>query len=505
MSSLPLPVAAFLAGLISFLSPCVLPLVPGYVSLISGAELDELQASHGQLKRRVMVNSLAFILGFSLVFIALGAVATEIGQALGQYKAVLSREAGVLIILFGLHMTGLVTIKALYSDVRLHNVKGDSTMWGSFAVGFAFAFGWTPCVGPILSVILGFASAEGSALKGVALLATYSLGLAMPFLLTSLGIGEFLKFYSRFKRHMHAVEIFSGVLLIGLGHLLLFDRFTMISSSLSFLGQFEVWLEGAVLHNLPVAITLLAMVIVALYFAFRPSRPTKAIAPPVAPDPVANLPESADPTALEAGATPTVVVPAPRSSRNPLALVVVAIVAAAMLYFGVHAARRDSNDAPMILGKTTPAPDFTLESLDGQSVTLSTLKGKAVLLNFWATWCGPCKIETPWLVELQNQYGNQGLQVVGVAMDDSGKDEIEKFARQMGMNYPVLLGKEAVGDEYGGVPALPESFFIGRDGKIVDRIIGLQGRSEIEDAVKKALDTRAVASQAGTSALQAQN
>ncbi|MGH9806896.1 MAG: cytochrome c biogenesis CcdA family protein, partial [Terriglobia bacterium] len=229
MSSLPLPIAAFLAGLISFLSPCVLPLVPGYVSLISGAGLDELQASHGQLKRRVMVNSLAFILGFSIVFIALGAVATGIGQALGQYKAVLAREAGLLIILFGLHMTGLVTIKALYSDVRMHSVKGDSTIWGAFAVGFAFAFGWTPCVGPILSVILGFASAEGSTLKGVGLLATYSLGLAMPFLITSLGIGEFLKFYSRFKRYMHAVEIFSGVLLIVLGHLLVFDRFTMIS------------------------------------------------------------------------------------------------------------------------------------------------------------------------------------------------------------------------------------------------------------------------------------
>ena len=137
-------------------------------------------------------------------------------------------------------------------------------------------------------------------------------------------------------------------------------------------------------------------------------------------------------------------------------------------------------------------------------MTLSDLHGKAVLLNFWATWCGPCKIEMPWLVELQNQYGNQGLQVVGVAMDDSSKDEIAKFAKDMGVNYPVLIGKEAVGDAYGGVPALPESFFIGRDGKIVDQIIGLKGRSEIEDAIKKALNTRAVASQAGPSALQAQ-
>ena len=184
------------------------------------------------------------------------------------------------------------------------------------------------------------------------------------------------------------------------------------------------------------------------------------------------------------------------SGRNPLALVVVAVIAAAMLYFGFHMARRSGSDAPSILGKSTPAPDFTLEKLNGGNLKLSDLRGKAVLLNFWATWCGPCKIETPWLVEMQDQYGNQGLQVIGVAMDDSGKDEISKFAKDMGVNYPVLLGKEAVGDEYGGVPALPESFFIGRDGKIVDRIIGLKGKAEIEDAIKKALKTEAATSAA---------
>lgn len=199
--------------------------------------------------------------------------------------------------------------------------------------------------------------------------------------------------------------------------------------------------------------------------------------------------------------------PPPQKGRNPLALVVVAIVAAGMLFVGFHMARRSSPDAPPILGKSTPAPDFTLEKLDGGNMKLSDLRGKAVLLNFWATWCGPCKIETPWLVELQKQYGDQGLQVIGVAMDDSGKDEISKFAKEMGVNYPVLLGKEAVGDEYGGVPALPESFFIGRDGKIVDRIIGLKGKVDIEDSIKKALDTNTSPNQTASrpAAPQAQN
>ena len=166
--------------------------------------------------------------------------------------------------------------------------------------------------------------------------------------------------------------------------------------------------------------------------------------------------------------------PATGGNRNPLALVVVAVIATSMLFFAAHAARRSGSTVTTM--KASPAPDFTLESLDGKSVRLSDLRGKAVLLNFWATWCGPCKIETPWLVELQNQYGSQGLQVIGVAMDDSGKEDIAKFARDLGVNYPVLLGKEAVGDAYGGVPALPESFFIGRDGKIVDKIIGLKGK-----------------------------
>jgi cytochrome c-type biogenesis protein len=240
MTNLPLPIAAFLAGLVSFLSPCVLPLVPGYVSLISGAGIEELQGSESKLLRKVMLNSVAFILGFSVVFITLGALSTEMGQLLARYKSMLARVAGVVIILFGLHLTGIFRINALYADKRLHSVKGGSTVAGAFVIGFAFAFGWTPCVGPILAVILGFAAEQDSVTKGVLLLAVYSLGLAVPFLLTSLGIERFLKFYSRFRAHMHAVEVASGALLIVLGVLLAFGRFTLLSNYLSFLGRFAL-------------------------------------------------------------------------------------------------------------------------------------------------------------------------------------------------------------------------------------------------------------------------
>ncbi|MFZ0317558.1 MAG: TlpA disulfide reductase family protein [Candidatus Sulfotelmatobacter sp.] len=185
--------------------------------------------------------------------------------------------------------------------------------------------------------------------------------------------------------------------------------------------------------------------------------------------------------------------------RNPLALVVVAFVAALMLYFGYHQARRTGPVFASHLTQSSLAPDFTLESLDGKTMKLSDFRGKAVLLNFWATWCGPCKIEMPWFVELQNQYAAQGFQIVGVAMDDASKEDIGKFAKDMGVNYPILIGKESVGDQYGGVPALPESFLIGRDGKIVDKIIGLRGKAEIEDAIKKAIDTKPASSQAAVS------
>jgi peroxiredoxin len=229
-----------------------------------------------------------------------------------------------------------------------------------------------------------------------------------------------------------------------------------------------------------------------------------------------SMPEQPDPnsgTDLNSGANPNPAAPQPPqkgSGRNPLALVVAAVVIAGMLYFGYHAAQRSSStqvsgNTFSGITKSAPAPDFTLQSLDGKSVTLSDLRGKAVLLNFWATWCSPCKIEMPWFVELQNEYGSQGLQIVGVAMDDSSKEDIAKFAKDMGVNYPVLLGKEAVGEEYGGVPALPESFFIGRDGKIVDKIIGLKGKGEIEDAIKKALNTQPAGAPAtATAAMQPQ-
>lgn len=194
--------------------------------------------------------------------------------------------------------------------------------------------------------------------------------------------------------------------------------------------------------------------------------------------------------------------------RNAFVFAVLAVAILGMLTLGKWADRRRPKHASTssLVGdlQGAQAPDFELTSLDGRKVKLSDFRGKAVVLNFWATWCAPCKIEMPWFVELQREYGAQGFQIVGVAMDDSSKEDIAKFAQDMGVNYPVLLGKEAVGEEYGGVPALPESFFIGRDGKIVDKIIGLRGRAEIEDAIKRTLETPS-ASVSSPETMRAQN
>jgi len=242
MSGTSIPITtAFVAGLLSFLSPCVLPLVPGYVSLISGTGAETLEAQNNRrVLGTVMVNSITFIIGFSIVFIMLGAGATVLGQLVGRFRRDLTFIAGLVIIIFGLHLTGLLKIKALYADKRMHDVKGGSSPLGAFLVGFAFAFGWTPCIGPILAGILTLAAAEETVTKGMALLAVYSAGLAVPFLLTSLGVDRFLAFYSRFRRHLHAVEVVSGVLLIVIGALVLTGRFTVLSGYLSFLNRFAL-------------------------------------------------------------------------------------------------------------------------------------------------------------------------------------------------------------------------------------------------------------------------
>jgi len=278
----------FVAGIVSFLSPCVLPLVPGYVSMLSGVGVEQLKEGQGSTGK-LLSSAFAFVIGFSTVFITFGASASAVGSFLLKNKNLLAPIAGALIILFGLHLIGwLVKISIrlgllagvlliaaglalmlrtgsdyvvrpiqfyaaalifllgpsmtrwLNRDIHLRNVGGGSQpgVVSGFLLGFAFAFGWTPCIGPILASVLAVAATKETVGQGVLLLACYSAGLAIPFLITAVGIGRFLKFYQRFRRHLHTVEVFSGVLLLFVGALIFVNRLTWLSQHLTFLNRF---------------------------------------------------------------------------------------------------------------------------------------------------------------------------------------------------------------------------------------------------------------------------
>lgn len=232
--------AAAVAGVVSFLSPCVLPLVPGYVSFVSGLSVQELQTADARQARRAVLAALWFVLGFSTIFILLGASATVLGQLLLQQLTIFKRIAGALIILFGLHLTGLVRLPFLNVDKHLTVTARPLTWLGAYGVGAAFGFGWTPCIGPILASILAVASVQETIGQGVLLLAVYSAGLGVPFLLTAAAVGAFLRRFQQAKRYLHVVEVASGILLIVIGLLVMTDRLTGLVRYVGFLNRFAL-------------------------------------------------------------------------------------------------------------------------------------------------------------------------------------------------------------------------------------------------------------------------
>jgi len=231
--------AAFAAGVLSFISPCVLPLIPGYLSYISGLTLDEMQGtgdgamSLGAARRRVLVASIFFILGFSFVFICFGAAASVVGQYMLERQRLLAKIAAVIVIVFGLHTMGVLRIGWLYSEKRVQVEKKPTSLCGAFFVGLAFAFGWTPCIGPILAGILAIAGTQQTVGQGVQLLAVYSAGLGLPFLLTAFAINKFFTVFKRIRKHYHLIEIISGLLLVLIGLLIFTNRFTLIAKWLT--------------------------------------------------------------------------------------------------------------------------------------------------------------------------------------------------------------------------------------------------------------------------------
>lgn len=222
---------ALLAGLLSFVSPCVLPLVPPYLAWLAGVSFDELKSDslEAERKRRIVLSALAFVLGFTTVFVALGATASAIGRTVAQYFDILAIVAGIIIVTMGLHFLGVFRIALLYREARVQVDRKPAGLIGAYIMGLAFAFGWTPCVGPVLAAILFVAGSEGTAARGAGLLAVYSLGIGIPFLLAAFFASRFLNWVAGFKRHMHKVEMAMGGLLVVTGILFITGQMSVFS------------------------------------------------------------------------------------------------------------------------------------------------------------------------------------------------------------------------------------------------------------------------------------
>lgn len=387
---------AFVAGLLSFLSPCVLPLVPGYVSLISGVSIDHLKSgddSRKNARRAVILNSVAFNIGLSMIFVSLGALAGLLGKTVTAnpwFRII----GGIVIIGFGLQLMGLLKISTLYKDTRFFSQQKPRGMLGSMTLGMAFAAGWTPCIGPILGGIIGLAATSGGWKRGLFLSCFYAAGLALPFLLTGLGINKFLNFYSKFRKHLHKVEVISGVMLISIGLLIATNKVAVLNS---FLASFLPNPENAVVVN-----------------------------------------------------------PPPSSGPAPVA------------------------------ANLEPAPQIELKNVTGVPFRLSDLRGRVVILNFWATWCMPCRSEIPELNDMSHELEGQGLSVVGVLWNDPDAD-IKAFQKEIKQDYSIVVGEESAGDKFGGVQGLPTTFIIDREGRIRQKIYGSRSREVFEAIIKPLL------------------
>ena len=388
---------AFLAGILSFLSPCVLPLVPGYISLMSGVSIDRLKDgdSTGRTRSAVILNSLAFNAGLSIIFLVLGSTAGLVGAAI--INSVWVRVIGGLIIIaFGLQLIGLLKISTLYKDTRFFSDEKPRGPLGSLTLGIAFAAGWTPCIGPILGGIIGLAATSGGWKSGFVLSAFYSAGLAVPFLLTGLGINQFLAFYGKFRKHLHKVEVVSGVILIAVGLLVASGYSTLLASSqlAALLPNAEGWIK------------------------------VNSTSPP-----------------------------APLSANTSY----------------------------------EPMPQVDFQTLDGKPFDVGALRGKVVLLNFWATWCIPCREEIPILNAMQRDFASAGLHIVGATLEDTSEG-VEAYQKQVArFEYDVVVGGGQAQSKFGGTP-LPTTYLLDREGRIRQKIIGARDRAGWDAVVKPFLD-----------------
>lgn len=399
----------FVQGLLSFFSPCVLPLLPLYLGYLSGSMGDNQGAQTSWVK--TLVNTLFFVIGISAAFFLLALGLTALGQALHQYQKIIIQVGGILIIAFGLFQLGVFRPAAMEQDRRIRFPLQKLAMSPLVALvfGFTFSFAWTPCVGPALASVLVMAGSADTAAQGFALIGVYTLGFVLPFLAVALSAGAILKLFQKHRNVVRYTVKVGGALLIVIGFLMVTGWMDTLSDSLA----------GADPQAAPTAQVT--------------SQPQ----------------ESAQPEATDG----------PEESQAPI-----------------------------------PALDFTLTDQFGNTHTLEEYKGKTILLNFWATWCGPCRSEMPDLQSIYEDYGKneKDLVVLGVAAPNLGQEgaeaDITAFLEENGYTYPTLMNTDASLFYSYGISSFPTTFMIDKDGNVYGYIIGAQSREVFDDIIRQTMD-----------------
>ena len=402
-------VTVFVQGILSFFSPCVLPLLPLYLGYLSGSMGDAQGAQTSRVK--TLVNTLFFVIGISAAFFLLALGMTALGQALHQYQKIIIQVGGILIIAFGLFQLGVFRPMALEQDRRIRFPLQKLAMSPLVALvfGFTFSFAWTPCVGPALASVLLMAGSADTALQGFALIGLYTLGFVLPFLAVALFAGGLLKLFQKHRNVVRYTVKVGGALLVVIGLLMVTGWMDTLSGSLA----------------------------------------------------------GSDPQA-----TPTVqVTQHPEATDTP-----------------------EATDAPEESQAPIPALDFTLTDQFGNTHTLDQYKGKTILLNFWATWCGPCRSEMPDLQAVYEDYGNneKDLVVLGVAAPNLGQEgsaeDITAFLEENGYTYPTLMNEDASLFYSYGISSFPTTFMIDKNGNVYGYIMGAQSREVFDDIIQQTMD-----------------
>ena len=402
-------VTVFVQGILSFFSPCVLPLLPLYLGYLSGSMGDAQGAQTSKVK--TLVNTLFFVIGISAAFFLLALGMTALGQALHQYQKIIIQVGGILIIAFGLFQLGVFRPMALEQDRRIRFPLQKLAMSPLVALvfGFTFSFAWTPCVGPALASVLLMAGSADTALQGFALIGLYTLGFVLPFLVVALFAGVLLQLFQKHRNVVRYTVKVGGALLVVIGLLMVTGWMDTLSDSLA----------GADPQAAPTAQVT--------------SQPQ----------------ESAQPEATDG----------PEESQAPI-----------------------------------PALDFTLTDQFGNTHTLDQYKGKTILLNFWATWCGPCRSEMPDLQAVYEDYGNneKDLVVLGVAAPNLGQEgsaeDITAFLEENGYTYPTLMNEDASLFYSYGISSFPTTFMIDKNGNVYGYIMGAQSREVFDNIIQQTIE-----------------